>query len=245
MQTKILYEDKDILVVHKPAGIAVQSARIGQADVASELKNHLAAEDGEKGQRAAGKAPYLGVIHRLDQPVEGVLVFGKNQKAAAELSRQLKGADFCKEYLAVVCGKPQAEKEELVDYLLKEDGRAVVYTEQEADKSLKEEAGAKKAVLHFELLCCKETESGKVSLLRVWIETGRFHQIRAQLSHAGFPILGDSKYGSEESIKLSNMLGVRNTALCAERLGFMHPVSKKKMEYTVSPANPAFAVFKE
>lgn len=235
MQTKILYEDKDILVVHKPAGIAVQSARIGQADAVSELKNHLAAEDREKGQRAAEKAPYLGVIHRLDQPVEGVLVFGKNQKAAAELSRQLTGADFTKEYLAVVCGKPQAEKAELVDYLLKEDGRAVVSAQKEA----------KKAVLGYEVLETGSRQEEALSLLRVQLATGRFHQIRAQLAHAGFPILGDSKYGYPESISLAGKLGIQNVALCAVRLIFVHPVTKKKMEYTVSPKNPAFALFKE
>lgn len=234
MQTKLLYEDNDILVIQKPAGLAVQSARIGQPDVVSELKNYLAAGS-LQGKNVPGIQPYLGIVHRLDQPVEGLLVYGKNQKAAAELGRQLQGADFTKEYLAVVCGKPQEERQELVDYLIKENGRAVVSTQKEA----------KKAVLQYEVAAVKTIESEEVSLLRVRLATGRFHQIRAQLSHAGFPILGDSKYGNEKSSNMAKRLGIRNTGLCAVRLVFLHPANKKKMEYTVSPTNPAFALFEE
>ncbi|MGN1147299.1 MAG: RluA family pseudouridine synthase, partial [Lachnospiraceae bacterium] len=217
-------EDKDIIVVHKPAGIAVQTARIGQVDVVSELKNYL-------------HQPYLGIIHRLDQPVEGVLVFGKTKEAAAGLSRQLAGDDFCKEYLAVVCGQPDAGRHRLVDYLGKEDGRAVIMEEVSQD--------GKKAVLYYECQRTKVIQDGTLSLLQIRLETGRFHQIRAQLSHAGFPILGDSKYGNAESCDMAKRLGIRNTALCACRLRFVHPVSKKKMEVTDTPANRAFALLEE
>ena len=231
MQSQILYEDKDIIVVHKPSGIAVQSARIGQADVVSELKNYLAKTEGK------GKPPYLGIIHRLDQPVEGVLVFAKNPKSAAELSRQLQGDVFCKEYLAVVCGKPEDGRHELVDYLDKKDNRAVICEKNAPD--------AKKAVLQYERVAARETECGVLALLEIYLRTGRFHQIRARLSHAGYPILGDSKYENEKSAGMSEGLGVRTTALCARRLQFLHPVTKKKMEYTVSPKNRAFALFEE
>ena len=112
MKATILHEDNHIIVVHKPAGIAVQSAKIGQPDVVSELKKYLA--------KSAGSNPYLGVIHRLDQPVEGVLVFAKNPKAAAELSRQVQSDDFCKEYLAVVCEILENKQGEFVDYLEKQ-----------------------------------------------------------------------------------------------------------------------------
>ena len=120
MQTKILYEDNYIMVAHKPAGIAVQAGRVGQADVESELKNYLAAKGGVP---AASGKPYLGIVHRLDQPVEGLLVFAKTPKAAAALNRQLAGDSFGKDYLAVVCGKPEPKKQVLTDYIKKEEGR--------------------------------------------------------------------------------------------------------------------------
>lgn len=276
MQTKILYEDKDIIVVHKPAGIAVQTARIGQADVVSELKNYLAkggsrqtgAHSGvqKSGSRYAvgsNQQVYLGIIHRLDQPVEGVLVFAKNQRAAAALSKQLTEDDFCKEYIAVVCGQTPDGRQELVDYLAKEDGRAVVYETSVKIGTLRQAAVSdreaidiqemsnnkitvpKKAVLNYEKLREKNTPQGMLSLLKVQLQTGRFHQIRAQLAHAGTPILGDAKYGSIESMEISKKLGVRNTALCACRLTFAHPATMQKMEYTVTPVNRAFALLEE
>lgn len=103
IQDCILYEDKDILVCHKPAGVAVQSARFGMADMESSLKNHLAL-------KTPGKMPYLGIIHRLDQPVEGVLVFAKTPKAAAELNRQITSKTVTKEYLAVTAQLPEEKR---------------------------------------------------------------------------------------------------------------------------------------
>lgn len=231
MQTKILHEDNDIIVVHKPAGLAVQSARIGQADVVSELKNHLA--------KSVGRNPYLGIVHRLDQPVEGVLVFAKSQGAAAELSRQLQSEDFCKEYLAVVCGKTKNTSGELVDYLEKKNGVAVVTDASNGKKSVLEYQVIKETVVEKETMVEKET----ISLLHIKLKTGRFHQIRVQFSHAGHALLGDKKYGTAESLSLSEKLRVRNVALCAVSLTFVHPTKKEKLEYTVSPANPAFALF--
>lgn len=235
MRTKILYEDKHIIVVHKPAGIAVQSGRIGQADVESELKNYLAADS--KGSQK-GKQPYLGVIHRLDQPVEGVLVFAKTPQAAAALNRQLAGEDFCKDYFAVVCGKPEPAKQELVDYIKKEGGLAKICLPS-ADTA------AKKAMLSYEVLFSKTMGQEEISMLAIRLKTGRFHQIRAQLSHAGYPLLGDAKYGSEKSRALSGSLQVCNVALCAVHLSFLHPVSGKKMEYNVSPEQSIFAFLYE
>lgn len=240
MQTKIIYEDNYIMVIHKPAGIAVQSARIGQVDVCSELKKYLAVKQaselktaGGKQKVKAGSEPYLGIIHRLDQPVEGVLVFAKNQSAATALNRQLQGEDFCKEYLAVVCGKMENTSGELVDYLGKENGVAVV-TEKEKGK---------KAVLEYELQAEIAIDGEILSLLYVKLKTGRFHQIRVQFAHAGHPLLGDKKYGTKESLSLSEKQGVRNVALCAKSLSFVHPVKKEKLEYSVSPTNVAFVSF--
>ena len=106
----ILYEDKDILVCHKPAGLAVQNARVGNMDMESLLKNYIA-------QKVPGKMPYLGIIHRLDQPVEGVLVFALNPKAAANLSRQMTAGKIKKTYLAVTEGTVKVKSAKLVDWL--------------------------------------------------------------------------------------------------------------------------------
>lgn len=240
MQTQIVYEDEAVLVIRKPAGLATESAGIGQKDVVSELKNYVA-------KKNPGKMPYLGVVHRLDQPVEGLLVFAKTKKAAENLTAQLGKGTLKKEYLAVVCGKVPENTGRLVDYLAKEKGMAVVKDTADAktEKDVDAQAGkaadpqAKKAVLTY----TKKAETEKFTLLAVQIETGRFHQIRAQLSHAGFPILGDEKYSSEESKELSREKKIRFTALCAASLSFRHPVTGKTMAFTQAPQNPAFAEF--
>ena len=248
MQTQIVYEDEAVLVIRKPAGLATESAGIGQKDVVSELKNYVA-------KKNPGKMPYLGIVHRLDQPVEGLLVFAKTKKAAENLTAQLGKGTLKKEYLAVVCGKVPENTGRLVDYLAKEKGMAVVknaadaktekdvdaQTEKDVDAQAEKAADpqAKKAVLTY----TKKAETEKFTLLAVQIETGRFHQIRAQLSHAGFPILGDEKYGSEESKELSREKKIRFTALCAASLSFRHPVTGKTMAFTQTPQNPAFADF--
>lgn len=248
MQTQIVYEDEAVLVIRKPAGLATESAGIGQKDVVSELKNYVA-------KKNPGKMPYLGVVHRLDQPVEGLLVFAKTKKAAENLTAQLGKGTLKKEYLAVVCGKVSENTGRLVNYLAKEKGMAVVkdaadaQSEKDADAQAKKDADvqaekaadsqAKKAVLTY----TKKAEIEELTLLAVQIETGRFHQIRAQLSHAGFPILGDERYGSEESKELSREKKIRFTALCAVSLSFRHPVTGKVMAFTQAPQNPAFAEF--
>lgn len=242
MQTQIVYEDEAVLVIRKPAGLATESAGIGQKDVVSELKNYVA-------KKNPGKMPYLGVVHRLDQPVEGLLVFAKTKKAAENLTAQLGKGTLKKEYLAVVCGKVPENTGRLVDYLAKEKGMAVVRDTADADAQAEKDADvqaekaadpqAKKAVLTY----TKKAETEELTLLAVQIETGRFHQIRAQLSHAGFPILGDEKYGSEESKELSREKKIRFTALCAASLSFRHPVTGKIMAFTQAPQNPAFAEF--
>lgn len=234
MRTKVIYEDKDIIVAQKPAGLATQTARVGQADMVSELKNHIAPAQG-------GKSPYLGVIQRLDQPVEGLLVFAKNQKAAADLTKQLSGQTLNKQYYAAVCGYAPTPEGELVDYLWKTpDGKAQVVT-GEQDKHPE----AKRAVLRYRIigernLLPSSTGSG-VFFTDIHIETGRFHQIRAQMAHAGMPLLGDVKYGTEESMARSRELSVRNVALCAYKLEFLHPFTGKPLSFCIKPEGKVFA----
>ena len=228
--SKIIYEDDQVLVYHKPAGLATQSAKVGQSDAVSELKKYLAVKGtGAKGTQ--NSAPYLGIVHRLDQPVEGLLVFAKTQAAAAHLTKQLETGSLNKQYYATVCGKPQAQEGELVDYLLKEGNLAKIVSQGTPQ--------AKKAVLQYRVLesVAAETEAtpaNHISRLDIHIDTGRFHQIRAQLAHAGWPILGDSKYGTPLSQEVSRQQGIRNVALFAYKLEFIHPKNGKKCEYNIS-----------
>lgn len=240
MKTRIIYEDESVLVVYKPAGLATQTARVGQADVVSELQNYLYSKS--KG------VPYLGIVHRLDQPVEGVLVFAKDKLSAGRLSAQLLEGTLNKQYYAVVHGAPEQETGELVDYLVK-DGRTQltkVVTGQSKVPDGDERVGnceGQKAILQYYVRGQLSTAE-PISLLDIHIDTGRFHQIRAQLAHAKLPILGDSKYGTADSMDISRRFYVKNVALCAYQIAFRHPVTKKKMEYTITPEAEIFSRFK-
>ena len=214
IEDMIIFEDKDILVCHKAAGIAVQNARIGAADMESSLKNYLALKNTET-------VPYLGVVHRLDQPVEGVLVFAKNKKAAAGLTRQITTGNIVKEYLAVTDRMSEKHQGRLEDYLIK-NGRT-----NTSEVVTSKTSGAKKAVLDYEVIhqiSDERTESGKRILIKIHLETGRHHQIRCQLAAMGCPIKGDLKYGAPRS----NPDG--SISLLARRLEFEHPVSHKQIE---------------
>ena len=224
-QNRILHEDNDIIVCHKPAGIATQTARVSQADMVSEIANYLTAK-----KDGGGKSPYVGVVHRLDQPVEGILVFAKDKQAAADLSRQAAGEEMKKEYLALVCGRDMQRSGELTDYLLK-DGKTNTSCVVPAEVK-----GAKEARLSYEVVWEKPPEV----LVKICLYTGRHHQIRVQMANAGMPLLGDHKYANEEALALSERLGVRQTALCAYRLAFTHPKTGKRMRFEIRPESAAF-----
>ncbi|MCM1025041.1 MAG: RluA family pseudouridine synthase [Roseburia sp.] len=236
MKTEIVYEDRDLLVIWKPAGLATQTAKIGQADVVSELKKYLATA----GSRES--SPYLGVVHRLDQPVEGLLVFAKNRKTAAALTRQLGGEEGAlnKQYYAVICGKPSQPEGRLVDFLRKgADGRAEAATRGENIPN-----GYRRAALRYKLLQTVEAFPGQeISLVEIELETGRFHQIRAQMANAGTPLLGDMKYGSEASRSCGGRLGIREAALCAWRIVLTHPATGKDLCFERRPTGRAFTYF--
>lgn len=246
MKTEIIYEDRDLLVIRKPAGLATQTARVGQADAVSELKNHIAASGGPK-------PPYLGIIHRLDQPVEGLLVFAKNRRTAAALTAQLQeqgeNGALHKQYYAVLCGKPFREEGELVDYMYRDrqSGKAVI-VEKPTEEALKEitpkEAAPKKAVLRYKLLQTVRTASGEeLSLVDIQIKTGRFHQIRAQMAHAGMALLGDEKYADEAVRDCARRLRVHTAALCAGSLSFVHPATGEQLCFEIKPESKAFSFF--
>lgn len=231
VKIKIVYEDAAFLVCYKPAGLAVQTAVSFQEDAVSELKNYLSKKKKEK-------MPYLGIVHRLDQPVEGLLVFAKTPKAAAVLTKQLAEGELAKKYLAVLCGVPEIKSSTLTNYLKKEGkaGRASVVSKQTPD--------AKRAELCYRILAEKEIQTKSetqsecqgipCSLAEITIKTGRFHQIRAQMSHLGHPLYGDIKYGAQEKGQL---------ALCASQLEFVNPLNGKKQKFHCKPQNPIFAQF--
>lgn len=254
MKTKIVYEDRSVLVCRKPAGLATQTASGFQEDMVSELKNYLSGKAGEKN-------PYLGLIHRLDQPVEGLLVFGKTKNAAAALTGQLSGGRLRKQYLAVLEGVLEEKEGVLVDYL-KKDGRSNL-----SAVVPKGDSAAKRAELSYRLLAAHED----CCLAQIEIATGRHHQIRVQTAHAGHPLRNDYKYGAWEArgyhetgrmsapqeyfASPSGFAAQKRPtpqkepaqqgglALCAYALSFEHPADGRRMSFTVRPENPAFAEF--
>lgn len=181
MNLKILFEDTHVIVCYKPAGVPTQTSKIGSQDMVSILKNYLYKNQKEK------KEPYVAVIHRLDQPVEGILVFGKTPFAAKELSAQMQGAGFGKYYQAVVCGKFEEKSGKLEHYMVK-DGR--VNLSKVCDPSIKD---AKRAVLFYEVEEEGLEDGEERSLVNIKLETGRHHQIRVQMAAAGCPIWGRCK----------------------------------------------------
>lgn len=216
---RILYEDRDIFVLYKPSGLAVQSARPSVPDMMSMLRSELM-ERGERGAR-------LGLVNRLDQPVEGILLVGKNEKAAADLNRQIQDHIHTEKwYQALVCGKLSPKEGTLVDYLLK-DGRT--NTSRIVPEGTK---GGKRSELRYETL---REQEGK-SLLRIRLLTGRHHQIRVQLAHAGAPIAGDLKYGAADAGQL---------CLCAFKMTFLHPRTRERMSFEVEPSFPALSTAPE
>ena len=215
MRYKIIFEDKDIIVVYKEAGLALASARIGQEDLVSLLTKYIA-----KCQNT--RTPYLGVVHRLDQPVSGLVVFAKNKEAAALLSKQAAGTDMEKIYEATVYGHLPEKEGVLENYLIK-DGKtnmSLVYDEEKKD--------SKYSKLAYEVISSDE----KTDRVRIKLYTGRHHQIRAQFAHAGYPLLGDIKYAGEEVCNYSKTLGIRFVKLEAVELSFIHPATKERVRFT-------------
>ena len=177
--TRIVYKTPDFLIGYKPAGTPSQSDKSGDSDALSELVQEL---------KRLGEPSELYLIHRLDRVVGGLLAFARNKKSAAALSAIVSDGELCKEYFAVVSGA--AESGEMVDYLIKDAtlGKAIV-----AEQSKK---GAKRASLEYKVLDTVTYKGKPISLVKIKLHTGRFHQIRAQFSSRGMPLFADKKYGS-------------------------------------------------
>ena len=190
---------------------------------------------------------YLSTVHRLDQPVEGVVVLAKTKKAAGDIARQIKEHTTDKYYYALCYGRPDNDAGIITDYLVKtEDGLAKVVSEKEKetlrDNVIILESGEKIRVADQDVKLAKleyEVVAGddKVSLLRIKLLTGRFHQIRVQLSSIGHPILGEKKYGFPESMALSDELGISQMCLVSYKFALDHPGTGKRMEFEIEPYN--------
>lgn len=206
--SQIMYEDNHILVVNKPTGIPTQDDESGDTSLFDKVKNYIRITYDKPGE------VYLGLVHRLDRPVSGIVLFAKTSKAAARLSEMIKNRNIEKTYLAIVENKPSQMRGEIKCFIWKDNATNKSYCSEKPKK------GGKEALLHYKVL----SNINKDWLLEVKPVTGRSHQIRSQLSWIGCPIIGDSKYGSK--IPLND----RSICLQAHKLSFIHPVKKEPIE---------------
>lgn len=211
-ELEVLYEDNHIIVVNKPQNISSQGDSSEDQSMLDIVKNHIKVNENKPGN------VYVGLVHRLDRPTGGVMVFAKSSKAASRLTEQFKSDDVHKTYLAIVVGTPKEKSKHLVHFLKKNE------RDNKVDVVPQFTEGAKRAELDYEVL---ETKNG-FSLVKVNLITGRSHQVRVQMKTIGTPIYGDQKYGGEKMPKaLLNLFAVQ--------LVFDHPTTKEKMRFIVYP----------
>lgn len=227
MKIQILHEDDDIIVCVKPAGVPTQPDRTNDEDMESYLKNYLY----EKYELE--EEPYIAVLHRLDRPVGGVMVFAKNQKAAARLSDQITSGKVVKYYQAVLTGELPDEAGTLTDYLVR-DGKT--NTSKVVSKDTK---GARRAELDYEVLDVFETDEGILSYVLIELITGRHHQIRVQTSSRGAGIYGDTKYNPRF---MKTKRKYQEIALYSTRLEFEHPATGEWMVFKQEPEGDVFDI---
>ena len=200
----VVYEDNHIIIVNKSSSEIVQGDKTGDTPLSDIVKQYLKEKYNKQGN------VFVGVTHRLDRPVSGLVIFAKTSKALSRLNEMFKHSEIKKTYWAIVKNCPQKEEEELTNYLVRNEKQNKSYA---YDKEVK---NSKKAILHYKLI----SHSENYYLLEVDLKTGRHHQIRCQLAKMGCPIKGDLKYGSSRS----NSDG--SICLHARKISFIHPVSK-------------------
>jgi 23S rRNA pseudouridine1911/1915/1917 synthase len=215
----VLFEDNHLLVVEKPYGVPSQADDTGDDDMLSMCKAYIKRRYDKPGD------VYLGLVHRLDRPTRGIMVFARTSKAASRLSEQIRNGEFCKTYLAVLTAAPEEDKGELRDWLLKDENGHI------ARVVSRDEPGAKEAALRYEVV---DKRDG-LCLVRISLYTGRFHQIRAQFAHRGCAVYGDMKYGKRDKKD--------RLALFACGLSFLHPTKGERLEFTIKPAGYPFNLF--
>src|SRR3990167_6751845 len=198
---KVLYEDNHLIAVFKPSGVLSQGDKTGDISIFDEVKKYL-----KKKYKKPGNV-FLGLVHRLDRPVSGIVLFAKTSKGASRLSEQFRDHNIEKTYHALVIGKPDART--LVNYLTKDEARKKVDVHAERGQ---------RAELEYDVVA----SYGPYTLVKILLKTGRFHQIRAQFSFAGFPVLGDTKYGAPFA------LPDKSIALCATSIVFTLPTKDER-----------------
>lgn len=203
---KILYSDSSLLVCVKPAGVPCETADEGTESLTSLLKKQLSKD-------------YVGMVHRLDQVTEGLMVYSLDEKATGRLSEYMASGEAHKEYLAVVHGTPESPEGEMRDLLFRDVRKNKSFVVD------RERRGVKKASLEYSLIGTAESERGTLSLVRIKLHTGRTHQIRVQFASRGMPLFGDGKYGARDNAP--------RVALLSSHLAFPHPKSGKPMDFSI------------
>ena len=208
---KVLYEDNHIIVVVKPCNVLSQGDATGDDDLLTITKKYIKEKYNKPGN------VYLGLVHRLDRPVGGIMIFARSSKAAARLTEMIKEHDFTKKYLAIINGTLDKKEGTLEDYLLKLDNGNTIVTSKEKGK---------KAVLNYKVV--EENIGNNLTLIEIELLTGRHHQIRVQFSSRGHSLYGDQRYGKTDN---------KQIALWAYKIEFVHPVKKELMSFSAFPPN--------
>ena len=203
----VLYEDNHIIVVEKPVNVLSQGDNTGDISLLDMVKEYVKEKYNKPGN------VYIGLIHRLDRPVGGIMVFARTSKAASRLSKQVSERGFSKKYYAIVSGKMEKENDKFIDNLKRLDnGNTIVSSD------------GKRSVLSYELLSYNKDVDA--SLVDISLETGRHHQIRVQFSSRGHALCGDQRYGVQDN---------KQICLFAYKLEFVHPVSKESLRFELFP----------
>ncbi len=222
MNLEVLYEDNHIIVINKRSGELVQPDPSGAPALEQRVKEYLRVKYNKPGEA------FLGVVHRIDRPVSGVVLFAKTSKALVRLNEQLRDGGFSKRYRAIVESRPPAESGSIVSYITRNQKSNKSYV------SATEKSGSKLAKLNYQLLEC----SDRYFLVEVELLTGRHHQIRAQLSSIGCSIRGDLKYGAKRSLPSGGI------SLHSYSLEFMHPVQKELIKVIAPLPSDTFGIFR-
>ncbi|GGB94669.1 RluA family pseudouridine synthase [Staphylococcus nepalensis] len=221
MFNNVLYEDNHLLMVEKPINVPVQADNSKDQDLLSILKNYIKIQYNKPGN------VYLGLVHRLDRPVGGAIVFAKTSKAASRLSNELRKQKLHRTYLAVIHGVPSKNEGVLHDYLWKDRNKNIVYAVDSQKKD------AKESILNYKVI----KTINKKTLIQVQLKTGRSHQIRVQFANQNLPLYGDQKYGQN-----INKHG-QQIALWASQLSVKHPTKHEMISVTSTPTGSIWKEF--
>lgn len=225
MKLKILFEDEYILACVKPFGVPSQGDRSNDEDMVTAVTNYLFDHSD------SDEEPYVAIIHRLDRPVGGVMLFAKTPSVAAKLSDMLQDGRIKKYYEAIISGELPDMEGTLTDYLVRNGRNNTTVVAKKGDK------GAKKAVLNYEVIDVFETNLGVLSYVLIELETGRHHQIRVQLASRGCGIWGDTKYNPQFAKTKRRYLEM---GLYSTRMEFVHPVTGEDIVLKSFPRGEAF-----